>query len=405
MPSLEANYNETQVPAYELPDLLRFENGELAQTPDDWRRRRSELLALFRSQVYGQAPPRPANMRAEVYESSADALDGLAVRRQIRLHFDVPEITPLELLIYLPAHVEGPTPMFAGLNFFGNHTVQDDPAITLSSRWMRASDPYAVVNHRATEASRGKAASRWPVREIVGRGYGVATMYYGDLAPDNADFYRDGVQGLFAPDRTGLPGAEEAGAIGIWAWGLQRILDYLETDEQADATRVTAVGHSRLGKAAVWAAAQDERFAMAISNNSGCTGAALSRRCFGETVGIINEKFPHWFCGNYKRYSGRENALPLDQHMFLALLAPRPIYVASADEDLWADPLGEFLALKAAEPVYHLLGMGGLSAEAMPPIGEPVHGVQSYHIRQGTHGITSEDWAYYLDHADRFLVS
>jgi hypothetical protein len=237
---------------------------------------------------------------------------------------------------------------------------------------------------------------------ILDRGYAIATLDAVDFCPDNKDTYLQGVLARMDPDRSGPPGPEEPGAIATWAWALSRALDYFERDRQIDAARVTVIGHSRMGKTALWAGAEDPRFAIVISNNSGCGGAALSRRIFGETVARINRVFPHWFCGNFKNYNGKENELPVDQHELVALISPRPVYVASAREDGWADPRGELLAAVGATPVYRLFGLEGLADEA-PPMNQPIGTTVGYHIRAGKHALTDFDWLKYLDFADRHL--
>ena len=238
---------------------------------------------------------------------------------------------------------------------------------------------------------------------IVDRGFGVATVYYGDIDPDYNDGFKDGVHGLFKS-----AGAKDAkhpgnawGSVSAWAWGLSRVMDYFETDDDIDHRRVAVFGHSRLGKTSLWAGAQDERFAIVISNDSGCGGAALTRRCFGETHAFMSRVIPYWFCENYKQYSGKESTLPLDQHMLIALMAPRPVYVASASKDLWADPKGEFLSAKNAEPVYKLFGKRGLTVDKMPPPDTSVGESIGYHIRTGKHNITDFDWTQYLNFAEK----
>ena len=403
LPTRGVNEDESRVGPFVLPDPLRCADGTPVRDVETWRsRRRAEILELFRRHVYGRSPERPPALRHEVSAEDRKALDGLATRREVTIQLSGDDGGPeLRLLLFVPNGVSRPVPAFVGLNFGGNHTVHPDPGIALSRAWQR--EGPGVVDHRATESSRGRASSRWPIETIVSRGYALATAYYGDLDPDYDDGFANGVHPLFYRPGQSRPDPDEWGAIGAWAWGLSRALDHLETDEAIDAARVAVVGHSRLGKAALWAGAQDERFAIVVSNDSGEGGAALARRWYGETVADLNERFPHWFCRNYREYGDDVHALPVDQHELVALVAPRPVYVASASEDRWADPRGEFLALKHAEPVYALFGLEGLGVDAWPEPGRPVGHTMGYHLRPGGHDLTAYDWERFLDFADRHL--
>jgi hypothetical protein len=402
--SREVNYDETRVGSYQLPDLLLMKNGKRVADAKTWtKKQRPEILRLFETQVYGRSPGRPKGMTFETLSDDPQALGGKATRRQVRIWFTGRHDGPsMDLLLYLPNTASKPAPVFLGMNFNGNHSIWADPGIRLSERWMRGSTNEGVINSRATEAARGNASRRWPVEMILARGYALATVYYGDVEPDFAEGWKTGVRAALskAGAKTQFK-PDDWGAIGAWAWGLSRAMDYLQTDREVDAGRVALLGHSRLGKTALWAGAQDERFAIVISNNSGEGGAALARRNFGETTAIINRSFPHWFCGNFKQYAGRESALPVDQHELIGLMAPRPVYVASAVEDKWADPLGEFLAARQAGPVYELFGRKGLGVETMPPVDQPVGDFIGYHVRTGKHDVTDYDWQQYLNFADR----
>ena len=388
----DANYDEAKVPAYTLPDPLVMADGSRVSDAGTWNsKRRPELLELFRKEMFGRSPGKPAAMTFEMTGVDRHALGGKAERKEVTVYFTGKKDGPkMEMLIYLPAGARKPVPVFLGLNFGPSQTVALDPGVKLRDAWGRDG-----VKKRAAEDSRGSAASRWQVETILAHGYGLVTIYYGDIEPDFDGGKPFGVRAAY-PDG----GADGWGAIGAWAWGLSRAVDYLETDPQVDARKIAVFGHSRLGKTSLWAGAEDTRFAMVISNCSGEGGAAISRRMFGEQPHNLNASFPHWFDGNYKKYSHHESDLPFDAHELIALAAPRPVYVATAAEDLWADPKGQFLAAAAAGPVYELLGKKGLGTDQWPGVHQPIMHDIGYHHRAGKHDVTAYDWEQYLKFAD-----
>ncbi len=399
----EVNYDESKVPVYELPELLTASNGMKITNPKEWINiRRPEILSLFENNMFGKTPLQKVKIEFEVTKYNENAFCGNAIFKEVTATFlNGENQVQMNILIYLPKNTPKPVPVILGMNFYGNHTIHPDTNISLTRNWVRNKAEFNIFNNEATHESRGVRAYRWPVERILESGYGLATIYYGDLDPDYDDGFKNGIHQLFYGKNQSEIKANQMGAIGAWSWGLSRAMDYFEDDEDINHEQVVLFGHSRLGKAALWAGAQDQRFAIVLSNNSGCGGAALSRRRFGETIEIINNKFPHWFCKNFHKYNNKENLLPLDQHMLIALIAPRPLYVASAEKDLWADPKGEFLSALYASEVYELFGKDGLKVNKIPEVNKPISGsLVGYHIRQGIHDVTRYDWERYMDFAD-----
>jgi hypothetical protein len=391
-------YDEAKVPKYALPDPLTLQNGDKVKDARTWKdKRRPEILAMYQEEMFGRTPAAPAKLDYEVVSVEKQALGGKAVRKLVTLSLAGKKVN---LLLYLPAGASKATPVFVGLDFNGNQTVAADTGIPMAEEWSVDRVSHKLLHKMAGEDSRGKNASQWQVEKILSHGYGLATIYAADIEPDYAGAITYGIRPLFfKPDQT-MPLANEWGALGAWAYGLSRAMDYFEKDHDVDAKRVAVFGHSRMGKTALWAGAQDTRFSIVISNESGEGGAAISRRDFGERTKDLTTRFPHWFDSNYSKYNDRENAMPFDSHMLLSLIAPRAVYVASAEGDQWSDPKGEFLGLVNAGPVFELLGRKSLGTDKMPAVHEPIMHDVAYHIRAGKHDVTAYDWDQYLKFAD-----
>ncbi|HMP76710.1 MAG TPA: acetylxylan esterase [Kiritimatiellia bacterium] len=380
-----------------LPELLRLEGGQPVTTREEWeQRRRPELLEWFRANVYGRAPVgRTDGMRFTLLESGP-AFEGIATRKQVRILFsDDPEAPYMDVLVYIPNQRTGPAPVFLGPNARGNHALSDDPAV-----------PESTKRSIGQPRTRLRGGTPWPIERVIRRGYALATFHVSDVAPDMADGWKDGVQSLFDPVAWPDGRPDDAwGTIAVWAWGMSRVIDYLETDPDLDARRVAVFGQSRRGKAALWCAIEDERIALAIGNNSVGLGSALSRVPGGnDTIAHLVNYSPFWFSTRLMPYAGQDAAMPVDQHQFLALIAPRRVYVACAANDKYAIPARDFWACRAADPAWRLYGLSGFPSEAMPPPGEPLHGGHiAFHIREGAHGHEEQDWTWQLDYADRHL--
>jgi hypothetical protein len=398
------NYAESNVKSYVLLDPLTMADGTPVRTSKDWwQKRRPQILELFRENVFGRVPANAhIPLRYHVVEKAHPALGGKATRTQVTIY-----LTPqrgagvkMHLLVYLPAHPQHHVSVILGLNFGGNQTVAADPGILLSPVWTKAKSASLPEQTVPEESTRGTQANEWQVDAILARGYGLATAYYGDIEPDFKDSMRFGIRQTFLHDGQTAPAPDEWGALAAWAWGLSRAVDYLQSDKRIDDHRIVVTGHSRLGKAADWAAAEDQRFAAVLSTESGKGGQSLYRRNLGETIAHLEHSFPYWFCGNYKQWVDRDDQIPVDGNLLLALIAPRPLYVASAVEDEWSDPRGEFQSAVSASRVYALLGKRGLPAMEMPQVGQSVQYDVGYHVRSGKHDVTAYDWAQYLDFLD-----
>jgi len=404
----EINYDEAKVPDYTLPDLLARKDGTFVQNAYEWSNfQRGYWKRMLEDELYGPIPPKPAAMSYRVLEVKPAALDGKALRKRVLLEFQgVGQASySFELLIYIPAAARTPAPVLCGLNFCGNQGTTPERDLPLPTHYLSARKDYFSVKNRATEESRCIHVRRWLPELLVSRGYASVTACYQSICPDHAEGALDSVYRLFYTEEELRKHHEECdlGAISAWAWGLSRMMDYIECDPQLDETRVCVTGLSRLGKASLWAGCCDQRFAVVSSNCSGCGGSALSRRRFGETFGSMAASRTLWFNKEWWKYAWHSAEQPFDQHCVMALAAPRPLYIASASEDLWADPKGEYLALDATRCVYRLFGMEPIPKGDFPGIEQPVSAACAYHCRRGKHEMLEYDYLNYLAFLDRFF--
>jgi hypothetical protein len=384
----------------ELPDPLVKLDGSRVTTPEQWKlERRGELKALFQHYMYGVMPPDPLEAHS-VGREDPHCFGGKATKQEITIEFGPPGTPKIHLLLFVPNNRKKPVPVFLGLNFNGNHTVVDDPTIALPDVWMPSGSP-GVKDNKATDAGRGKDAGVWSVEKVIDHGYALATFYSGDIAPDHPG-YKDGIFPIYAKKEGAKRAPDDFGAVAAWAWGLSRAVDQLYGHPgEIDPERIAVIGHSRLGKAALLAGAFDERFSLVIGHQAGCGGSAPSRGKVGEQVKQINDRFLHWFADTFKEFNDQTDRLPFDQNCLIALAAPRPVLLTNGELDTWANPVGQFEVLKAADSVYQMLGVKGISETEMPPVGKLVGDRLAYHIRPGKHAMLPEDWDVFLAFADK----
>lgn len=367
------NYDEAKVPPYKLPEVLKTAVNKKVNNKLTWEKvRRPEILKLFEDNIYGQMPASYNSIKYSIVNSDAAAMNGKALLKQVLIEvFNNNRSVQINLVLFVPNNKTKPVPAFLLINNRGKEN---------------------------TDAARTTKSDFWPAEILIDSGYAIAAFHVSDLAPDDKETFMNGVLQLYP---TQLNADNGMRAIGAWAWGASRVMDYFEKDADIDSKKIAVVGHSRGGKASLWAAAQDPRFSICVTNCSGNTGAALARRQFGERIKKINTSFPHWFNTNYKKFNDREDALPVDQHMLIALVAPRPVYATNASKDLWADPKGTFLSLKNAEKVYALYGLKSNLPLNPPAINEAI--IQSpiaYHNREGEHNLTAFDWVNFIKFAN-----
>jgi hypothetical protein len=393
------NYQEEQVGTYTLPDVLVCADGKRVNNRDLWvKKRRPELIKLFEEIQFGKMPPPPSALRFEVFDKGTLAFNGKALRKQVTVYLAKAAEHKMNLLIYLPAQVRKPVPLLLNISFAAGNQLTDDPGVLIGDIWR---------DGKKLKADQPGRFGKINIEQFIDAGIGFATVYYGDIEPDFIDGIKYGIRGLYLKPGQTKPGADEWGAISAWAWGLSRVMDYFATDKQIDSRRIALQGASRLGKTVLWAGAHDTRFKMVIGSISGEGGAAISRRNYGETIQHITDpsRYYYQFAANYHSYAGNVQQLPIDAHMLVALMAPRPLLLQTGSTDFWSDPKGEFLAAVAAEPVYKLFGEKGPGTSVMPAAGDTslLLNRLGYFMHDGGHTVLAEDWTHFIAYMKKHL--
>jgi len=396
---IPVNYDEEKVGSYTLPDVLTLQNGQKVNNSNTWiNQRRPEILRLYEENQFGKMPARPADMSFDVFDKGTAVFDGKAIRKQVTIYLTKDtSVHKMDLLIYLPAKATKPAPLLLTANFSANSNATDDPGVKPSMTWSKEGKRVPAVA--------GRAFGKLNVEKFISEGFGLATLCYTDIEPDVLDGILYGIRNHYLTSGASQPAPDEWGAISAWAWGISRAIDYFETDKAIDSRRIAIQGASRLGKTVLWAGAKDTRIAMVLASCSGEGGAALSRRNYGETIKHLTAptRYPYQFAANYGKYGDNVTGFPIDAHMLVSLIAPRPLLLQTGDTDGWSDPKGEFLAAVAAEPVYKLFGKNGPGTNIMPQAGEALLNPLGYYMHAGGHGTIPSDWDIYLEFMKKYL--
>lgn len=399
---IPVNYQEDSVGTYTLPELLKTSDGKAVTTARQWtEKRRPELLRLVEENQFGKMPPRPKDMTFHAFDKGTTAFNGKAIRKQVRVYFKKDTSDhKMDLLIYLPAKATGPVPLLLNISFTAYNQIIDDPGLRIGEIWNKEG--------KKVKADKPTPFGKLNVEQFLDAGFGFATVYYGDIEPDFKDGLPYGIRKTYLKPGQSEPAANEWGAISAWAWGLSRAMDYFETDRQIDSKRIALQGASRLGKTVLWAGIHDPRFKMVIASISGEGGAAVARRNYGETIGHITDpsRYLYQFAANYHTWAGKVHEMPIDAHMLVALMAPRPLLLQTGSTDYWSDPKGEFLSAVAAAPVYRLFGETAPPSNAsLPAAGDTsmLTNHLGYYMHEGGHTVLPEDWKLFIKYMQKYL--
>lgn len=381
---LEANYDESKVPEYILPDVLSSFNGKTIKTIEDWENiRKPEIINFFAQNMFGEVPIplSPIKKTFKLISKDKTIFNGLCTRKDVLITFENEKgKVTIPLVLFVPTNANGKVPVILLAN-----------GSDIKQKRLRLNSPQSF----------GKTRNGIPLHQLMSRGIGIATIDYQAFGKDNGNKegkVSGGISNLFFKKGQVFTKENEWGMIAIWAYALQAGMDYLETDNDVNQNQVATLGCSIGGKVALWASITDTRFAMTLLATAGHGGDAIWRREYGETLKNMCDYLPTWICRNASKYAKNVHALPVDQHSLLATMAPRPFYVSNAQHDLWADQKGQWIGTYHAAPSYKLYKKNvAFTSEKQPTINHPIiKSTIGYHVRSGVHGLELYDWEQYM---------